>query len=183
MKYIVILSMLMMAVWAQAMDMGKAGDKVKAKGMSDNGYQKPADEVLKKRLTRLQFLVTQKDDTETPFENEYWDEKRDGIYVDVVSGEVLFSSKDKYKSGTGWPSFTKPLEEKNIVLRGDRTLFFSRVEVRSKNADSHLGHVFKDGPKPTGLRYCMNSASMRFVAKENMKESGYEKYLALFESK
>jgi len=100
----------------------------------------------------------------------------------VVSGEALFSSKDKYKSGTGWPSFTRPLEEKNIVLKGERTFFFARVEVRSKNADSHLGHVFKDGPKPAGLRYCMNSASMRFIEKENLKELGYEKYLSLFET-
>lgn len=183
MKYIVIISLLAVAVLAQATDMGKLKQETKVNSMSDNGYQKPSEEELKKKLTPLQFLVTQKDDTETPFENKYWNEKREGIYVDVVSGEALFSSKDKYKSGTGWPSFTKPLEENNIILKGDRTLFFSRVEVRSKNADSHLGHVFKDGPKPTGLRYCMNSASMQFIAKEDMKKLGYEKYLSVFGNK
>jgi len=179
MKYIVVLSLMAVAIWAQAGNMDNASG-INAKKKSDSSYQKPSDAALKNKLTSLQYLVTQKNDTERPFKNKYWNEKREGIYVDIVSGEALFSSKDKYKSGTGWPSFTKPLEEKNIILKGEKTLFFSRVEVRSKNADSHLGHVFKDGPKPTGMRYCMNSAAMKFVEKDSLKEQGYEKYLSLF---
>ena len=135
-----------------------------------------------KELTPLQYRVTQEEDTEPPFRNEYWDNKEHGIYVDVVSGEALFSSLDKYRSGTGWPSFTKPLEVENILEKTDYRIGYPRTEVRSKYADSHLGHLFPDGPKPTGLRYCMNSASMRFIPVAKLEEEGYGKYLALFES-
>ena len=143
-------------------------------------YQKPPADELKKRLTPQQYNVTQEEGTERPFDNAYHDEKRPGIYVDIVSGEPLFSSLDKYDSGTGWPSFSKPVTDDNIVEKVDRKLFSTRTEVRSKHGDSHLGHVFNDGPPSTGLRYCMNSASMRFIPVDQLETEGYGEFSSLF---
>ncbi|HSD18905.1 MAG TPA: peptide-methionine (R)-S-oxide reductase MsrB [Anaeromyxobacter sp.] len=159
-----------------------AQESSRREGPEMSTFRKPSDEELHKRLTAEQYRVTQQEGTEAPFRNAYWEEHRPGIYVDVVSGEPLFSSLDKFDSGTGWPSFTKPIDPASITTRTDRGLLLSRTEVRSRLADSHLGHVFEDGPPPTGLRYCMNSAALRFIPVERMADEGYGRLLPLFEA-
>jgi methionine-R-sulfoxide reductase len=175
-------------VWALPALMVSASSSVSLEAQNPapatkSGWQRPSDDQLRKRLSELQFEVTRHEATETPFHNEYWDNHEAGIYVDIISGEPLFSSLDKYDSGTGWPSFTKPLEPSNVKTKTDYKLLYPRTEVRSKNADSHLGHLFDDGPRPTGLRYCMNSAAMRFIPVSRLQAEGYGKYLPLFTKK
>jgi methionine-R-sulfoxide reductase len=148
-----------------------------------DSYKKPSEAELKQRLSSIQFQVTQHEGTERPFQNEFWDNHEEGIYVDVVSGEALFSSRDKFESGTGWPSFTRPLVPENVKTKTDRQFGMTRTEVRSAHADSHLGHLFDDGPKPTGQRYCMNSASMRFIPVSKLAAEGYGEYVKLFAKK
>ena len=158
----------------------KQTDSMQASDHSNKRWHRPSDEEIKEKLTAEQYRITQQNGTEPPFQNSYWDNHREGIYVDIVSGEPLFSSLDKFDSGTGWPSFHSPINAQNLVEKNDWSWGMRRVEIRSKHANSHLGHVFKDGPEPTGLRYCINSSSLRFVPVEDLEKEGYEEYLERF---
>ena len=177
-RFFLLIAMAAFTVVVLAAGYDKAGSMTQTQVQVQ--YAKPSDDVLKRKLTPMQYEVTQLEGTEPPFRNEYWNNHQQGIYVDVVSGEPLFSSADKYESGTGWPSFTKPLETSNVVTKTDTKLFMVRTEVRSKTGGSHLGHVFDDGPPPTGKRYCINSASLRFIPVSRLEAEGYGKYLPLF---
>jgi methionine-R-sulfoxide reductase len=175
-----LVSVLTATAWSIAAAQSPAS-KAKGDHQVTAPFSKPTSSELKQKLTPMQYKVTQEEGTEPPFRNEYWDNHEAGIYVDIVSGEPLFSSLDKFESGTGWPSFTRPLVTENVKTKTDRKFFISRTEVRSAHADSHLGHVFDDGPKPTGQRYCMNSASMRFIPASKLVAEGYGQFARLFD--